>query len=121
MTATTQNILLFGATGLIGEHITNAILNNKDKFGRIGYFTSPNTISTKSETIATLKSRGVEIIAGDVTSASDIDEAYNGFDTVVSCLGRPVIQNQLLLIERAEKHPDIKRVRFIPPAASRNM
>lgn len=110
MAATTKNILIFGATGLIGQHITSAILANKDKFNRIVIFTSPNTISTKANEIESLKSRGAEIIAGELTSAGDVSEAYNGIDTVVSCVGRPVIHTQLQLIELADRHPDVKRV-----------
>ncbi|EME47131.1 hypothetical protein DOTSEDRAFT_41618 [Dothistroma septosporum NZE10] len=112
MAATTKNILIFGGTGLIGHHITNTILNNKDKFGRIAIFTSNNTFSTKSGEIDALKARGAEIVVGDTASRSDVNEAYNGFDTVVSCLGRPVIDKQLRLIELADEHPDIKR--FFP-------
>lgn len=108
----TKNILIFGATGLIGHHITNAILENKAKFGRIVVFTSPNTFWTKSEEIESLKSQGVEIIAGDLTSAGDINEALNDIDTVVSCVGRPVIHTQLLLVKLLERHPDVKR--FFP-------
>ncbi|KAK4550489.1 hypothetical protein LTR36_000068 [Oleoguttula mirabilis] len=112
MAASTKNILIFGATGLIGQHITTAILDKKEHFGRIAIFTSENTLSTKSEEIDHLKSQGVEIIAGDLTSADAVKEAYTGFDTAVSCLGRPVIHHQLKLIELAEQHPDIKR--FFP-------
>lgn len=107
-----KNIIVFGATGLIGEHITNAILDHKDKFGKIGIFTSSNTLWTKSEEIDHLKERGVEVISGELTSADAVKEAYNGFDTVVSCVGRSVIHQQLQLIQLAEQHPDIKR--FFP-------
>lgn len=110
MTTPTKNILIFGATGLIGQHIANAILANKDKFDRITIFTSSTTISTKANEIESLKSRGAEIIAGELTSASDVKKAYSGIDTVVSCVGRPVIHTQLQLIELADKHPDVKRV-----------
>lgn len=110
MAATTKNILIFGATGLIGQHITNAILSNKDKFERIVIFTSPNTIWTKSDEIDQLKARGAEIIAGEITSEQAVTEAYSGIDTVVSCVGRPVIHTQLHVIEWADKHPDVKRV-----------
>lgn len=52
--AETKNILIFGATGLIGGHITKAIIDSK-KFERIGIFTSNNTLWTKSEEIDALK------------------------------------------------------------------
>lgn len=110
MAATTKNILIFGGTGLIGQHITDAILRNKDKFSKIAVFTSKDTLGAKSDKIDSLKARGAEIIVGDTQSSTDVNEAYNGFDTVVSCLGRPVIDRQLQLIELADKHPDIKRV-----------
>lgn len=112
MVTPTKNILIFGATGLIGEHITNAIVESSADFGRIAIFTSYNTLLSKSDEIDVLKSRGVEIIAGDITSAGDVTEAFNGFDTVVSCVGRPVIHTQLQLIELMDKHPDVKR--FFP-------
>lgn len=120
MTATTRNILIFGATGLIGQHITNAILANKDKFDTIAVFTSPNTIWTKSDEIDHLKAQGVEVIAGEITSASAVNEAYNGIDTVVSCVGRPVIHTQLQLIELADKHPDVKRASSNESCAERS-
>src|ERR1700761_2190211 len=107
-----KNILIFGATGLIGEHITHAILENAAEFGRIVVFTSPNTIWTKSEEVERLKAQGVEVIAGDITSAGDVNEAFNDIDTVISCVGRPVIHTQILLVKLAEKHPDV--VRFFP-------
>jgi uncharacterized protein YbjT (DUF2867 family) len=87
MAATTTSILIFGATGLIGEHITRAILDNKDNFGRIGIFTSNNTVWTKSEEIEALKEEGVEVFSGNLNSRDAVHEAYNGFDTVISAVG----------------------------------
>ena len=112
MASVTKNILIFGATGLIGEHITNAIVESSSKFGRIAIFTSPDTISNKKDEIEKLRSRKVEIIPGDITSAQDINGALNGFDTIVSCVGRTVIHTQLQILQLADKHPDIKR--FLP-------
>ena len=96
----TKNILIFGATGLIGEHITKAILDKKENFGRIGIFTSDNTLWTKSEDIERLKRHGVEIIAGSLTSADAVKEAYNGFDTVVSCVGSASCQSTIYIAIR---------------------
>ena len=33
-----QNILIIGGTGLIGEHISNAIVASRQHFGRIALF-----------------------------------------------------------------------------------
>jgi uncharacterized protein YbjT (DUF2867 family) len=108
--AATKNILIFGATGLIGSRISKAILDSKTHWSKIAVFTSPQTVKTKPDQIAQFRKHGVEIIEGDITSEADINNAYSGTDTVVSCVGRPVIDKQLLLIQLADKHPDVKRV-----------
>ena len=69
MAAKTQSILIFGATGLIGEHITAAILDNAADFKKVAIFTSSNNLFMKSEELDALKARGAEVIAGDITSA----------------------------------------------------
>ncbi|KJX93515.1 isoflavone reductase family protein [Zymoseptoria brevis] len=112
MMSETKNILIFGATGLIGTHITKAILDNKSRWSSVAVFTSANTVQTKADEITHLKAQGVKIIEGDLTSESDVNNAYKGIDTVVSCVGRPVIDKQLLLIQLADKHPDV--MKFLP-------
>ena len=108
-----SNILIIGGTGLIGEHISNAIVSARHhNFNRIGLFTSTNTLFTKADFIDGLRARGVEIIAGDLRLADDVREAYAGFDTIVSCVGRQVITAQLDLIKIADAHPDVRR--FFP-------
>jgi nucleoside-diphosphate-sugar epimerase len=110
--AVSENILIIGGTGLIGEHISNAIVASREHFKRIALFTSANTIFTKAAFVDGLKAKGVEIIVGDIKLADDVREAYTGFDTVISCVGRQVISAQLELIRLADKHPDVKR--FFP-------
>ncbi|KAB5518016.1 hypothetical protein GE09DRAFT_1294216 [Coniochaeta sp. 2T2.1] len=112
MSSKAEAVLIFGATGLVGKYITDAILNSAADFRRIAIFTSQDSLKTKGEAIAKLKSRGAEVILGDVNSAEDVTRAFNGFDTVVSCLGRAVLQSQILLAQLADKHPDVKR--FFP-------
>jgi uncharacterized protein YbjT (DUF2867 family) len=110
-----KDILIFGATGLIGTHITNAIVANKSRWNSISIFTSKDTVTSKPVQIEELKSQGVRVTVGDITSESDINEAYKGIDTIVSCVGRPVFDKQLLLIQLADKHPDVKRVSYFLP------
>ena len=74
--------------------------------------TSANTLFTKSAFVDGLKAQNVEIIVGDIKLADDVREAFAGFDTVISCVGRQVISAQLELIRLADKHPDVKR--FFP-------
>ncbi|KAL4888492.1 hypothetical protein BDV59DRAFT_188521, partial [Aspergillus ambiguus] len=107
-----SNLLMFGATGAIGQFIIDAIVNAKDNFGRIAIFTSANTVATKSSQIDGLKKAGVEIITGDIANQDDIKAAYAGFDTVISALGRDTIAAQIPLIQLAAESPQIKR--FIP-------
>lgn len=71
----TQNILLFGATGAIGSFILNAILAQRSQFGRIAIFTSQRTAETKGEQ---LKKQGVEVIIGDLEDESVVKAAYEG-------------------------------------------
>lgn len=55
---------------------------------------------------------GAEVIIGDITSAQDVSAAYNSFDTVVSTVGRNVLNTQVEMIELADGQPDVKR--FLP-------
>jgi hypothetical protein len=112
MASLSQKIIVFGATGTIGKFIIGAIVDAKASFKRIAIFTSPNTVETKKEYIDGLKASGVEVIVGNVRDEKDVSKAYEGFDTVVSAVGRPVILDQILLLRVAEATPNIKR--FLP-------
>ncbi len=85
---------------------------NDGSFKNIGIFTSRDTVTSKKDEIEALRTRHVKVHVGDITSDEDVNAAYTGYDTVVSCVGRPVIHTQLKLVELADKHPDIKR--FFP-------
>ncbi|KAF2497396.1 putative isoflavone reductase family protein [Lophium mytilinum] len=106
------DILVFGGTGVIGQYIVNALLAAKEDFGRLAIFTSQNTVNTKSDSIQSLREDGLEIIVGDVRNEEDVVEAYKGFNTVVSAVGRNVIAEQINLIRLAEQSPNI--IRFFP-------
>ncbi|KAK5281599.1 hypothetical protein LTR40_004584 [Exophiala xenobiotica] len=71
-----KKLLIFGATGLIGKYITQAIVENKDKFDRIAIFTSQGTVQSKADQIDALKKQGVDVIVGDVTNSEDVVKAY---------------------------------------------
>lgn len=103
-----KSILVLGATGQIGRFITEQILKAKPSFEKVSIFTSEGTASKKSDYISDLKSRGVNIITGDVTSEKDVKAAYTGIDTVVSAVGRDVLESQIQLIRIAEESSDVK-------------
>lgn len=110
--AASKDIVVFGATGTIGKYIIEALINAKASFGRLGAFTSANTVESKASYVQALKEQGVEIIVGDITSEADVAKAYERFDTVVSAVGRNVIAAQIELLRLAESTPNIKR--FFP-------
>ncbi|EAW07579.1 aromatic alcohol reductase [Aspergillus clavatus NRRL 1] len=108
-----RNILVLGATGVIGRFIIKALATAAPtSFDRVAIFTSQNTIDTKTEQIRWLKDHGVEIIIGDLTDEAHVRAAYQGFDTIISCLGRNMIAAQIELIRIAESCPNI--IRFFP-------
>ncbi|KAL1646626.1 hypothetical protein SLS58_003213 [Diplodia intermedia] len=112
MAPPTENVLVFGATGVIGRYITKALVNAQPAFKRIGIYTSAGTVEKKAAEIQLLKDKGVEVIVGDFNDEAKILDAYKGFDTVVSAVGRNVIAEQINLIKLAEQAPTIKR--FFP-------
>ncbi|KAK7905360.1 hypothetical protein LTR67_000081 [Exophiala xenobiotica] len=107
-----KKLLIFGATGLIGKYITQAIVENKDKFDRIAIFTSQGTVQSKADQIDALKKQGVDVIVGDVTNSEDVVKAYQDIDTVISAVGRNVIEQQVELVRLANESPSVHR--FFP-------
>ncbi|KAH8676218.1 isoflavone reductase family protein [Xylariales sp. PMI_506] len=112
LVAPAKRILVLGATGVIGKVITASLVSHKSDFEKIGIFTSKETVHGKSQLIQSLKDQGVEVIAGDLDDDSQVLEAYSGYDTVVSAVGRNAIDKQIDLIRLAESSPTITR--FIP-------
>ena len=79
-----KNILIIGATGVIGTPITKAIVSAKSDFGRIAILTSEKTASQKTDLISPLKQSGVEVLTGDLTNESDVKKAYRGRSLVTN-------------------------------------
>ncbi|RMZ80947.1 hypothetical protein DV738_g2444, partial [Chaetothyriales sp. CBS 135597] len=98
-----RNILIFGATGVIGNYITRAIVDSKHLFDRICVFTSEKTVLEKVQEICALESWGVEVFVGRLDDEQKVKEAYQGIDTIVSCVGRAGIEKQIPLITWAEE------------------
>ncbi len=82
-----QNLLIIGATGLIGKPITRAIIQSKTSFGRIAVLTSEKTLQQKSTEIKDLELSGVEILVGDITSEEDVKRAYQSRSRVDLLIG----------------------------------
>lgn len=73
-----KKVLVFGATGLIGQYIIQEIYNARSSFEKIGFFTSEATAKNKSDEVNGWKEKGVEVIVGDVNSEDDVAKAYEG-------------------------------------------
>ena len=108
MASKPTNILIIGATGVIGQHITSALLSARASFGHLGILTSENTIKRKSKDLESLQLAGVRVHVGDLTSEKDVREAYAGYDTIISAVGRPIIDQQVDLVKWAEATDGIK-------------
>lgn len=74
----TRKVLIIGATGTIGTHITAAIADASKSFERVAIFTSPATAETKKSVIEDLKSKGVEVIVGDINDDNLIKKTFSG-------------------------------------------
>ena len=107
-----QNILIVGSTGVIGKHITKAIVEAIPKFGRVAILTSQDTRYRKAQHVDGLQRQGVDVLVGDLGSEKDVKKAYENIDTVVSCVGRSAIEKQIPLIQWAVESPSVKR--FFP-------
>jgi uncharacterized protein YbjT (DUF2867 family) len=103
-----SKILIFGGTGQIGQFITSALLSANPAFEKVTLFTSPTTASTKTNLLADWTSRGLEIITGDLTNATDLRAAFRDHDTIISAVGRGVLDTQLDIIGLAEENSSVQ-------------
>ncbi|TLD33898.1 hypothetical protein PspLS_01600 [Pyricularia sp. CBS 133598] len=105
---TPSSILIFGATGKIGLHLTEWILKASPRFSRVSIFTTPSTAAAKGELLSKWETAGASIIVGDLTNPQDVADAYRGVDTVVSAVGRNVLEKQIQLIRLAEESSSVQ-------------
>lgn len=108
-----SKLLIIGATGVIGKYITGAILSSKSRIpslSQVSILTSPATVSNpaKAALLASWKSQGLSIITGDINNADDVKRAYKDIDTVVSCLGRGGLLEQIELLKLAEGSSSVR-------------
>ncbi|CAN8105613.1 unnamed protein product [Discula destructiva] len=101
-----SNILLFGATGFIGQYITEKIISAQPAFNQITIFTSQSTVDTKAALLERwTKAGNVTVVTGSVDSEADVRAAYTAhkIDTVVCAFGRGAIAKQVDLIKWADE------------------
>lgn len=100
-----SNILIFGATGFIGQFIAEKILSAQPSFKHVVIFTSEETVRNKAALLDGWKKTGnVSVLTGSVDSESDVRSAYeqHSIDTVVCAFGRGAIAKQIKLIKWAD-------------------
>lgn len=78
MATPSKKILVLGATGVVGKALTNSLLNAKGVFEKIGIFTSAESAAKKEELLDTYRTRGANILIGDLYRDEDVLEAYKG-------------------------------------------
>ncbi|KAF2665394.1 isoflavone reductase family protein [Microthyrium microscopicum] len=104
--STPKHILIIGATGLIGQPITTSLQATGDF--SLSILTSSASSVSKKPILDNLAAQGIKIVVADVTSATDIERAFQGIDTIVCALGRPGIDLQIQLLEIAERTLNVK-------------
>ena len=103
-----SHILIVGATGTIGKYIANSVVQSRPPFPKITVLTSVATASAKHELLNGWKASGVSIIVGDVTNPADIANAFRNVDTVISCVGRDLLDQQKEWIRLAEESEGVQ-------------
>lgn len=99
------NILIFGATGLIGQFITQKVIGAQPAFQHVTIFTSKETVDKKGALLDGWKKVGnVSVVTGSADSESDVRAAYkeHNIDTVICAFGRGAIAKQIDLIRWAD-------------------
>lgn len=101
-----SNILLFGATGFIGQYITSSIVSAQPAFQHVTIFTSKATVESKKELLEGWKKAGnVTVVTGSVDSETEVRAAFQDhrIDTVVCAFGRGAIAKQIELLRWADE------------------
>lgn len=101
-----SKILIIGATGAIGKHITSAIASaSLQSVSRVSILTSAATAASpqKQPLLASWKQQGLSVVAGDIRNVDDVRRAYRDVDTVVCCLGRTALLEQVELLRLADE------------------
>ncbi|KAI1463067.1 isoflavone reductase family protein [Daldinia caldariorum] len=107
--STAIKVAIVGATGNTGGSIINGLLASETQF-EITALARPASVN--SEANNSLKSRGIRIVAADLTGPKDeLVNTLKGLDIVISCIVYSSLGDQVPLAEAA-KQAGVKR--FVP-------
>ena len=76
------NVLVAGATGVLGREVTNLLHGTKHKV---------RTLSKDTERAKAMHAIADEVVTGDATQPDSLKGLLNGIDVVISCLGGSVM------------------------------
>ena len=102
----TQNILLVGATGMLGGRIARQLLERPEARLRL------LVRAAADPALKPLIDRGAEIVEGDLNDAVSLDRATRGIDVIVSAIqgGREVVVDGQVALARAGKRNGAHRI-----------
>lgn len=106
----TQNILLAGATGMLGSQIARQLLDQPDARVRL-LLRSPNEAG-KKDALKSLLEHGAEFVEGDLADPGSLDRATQGIDVIVSAVqgGPDVILDGQVALAEAGKRNGVRRI-----------
>jgi uncharacterized protein YbjT (DUF2867 family) len=97
---TNTTVAVFGATGNLGIHITNALLTTKHT---VVLVTRPESLKDKKSTFDELQAKGARIATADLKNEDSVAKALEGVHVVVSAIGGFALADQLVLIAASKK------------------
>ena len=102
----TQNILLAGATGMLGSQIARHLLKRSGSRVRL------LVRSATADSLKPLLDGGAEIVEGDLADADSLERATHGIDVIVSAVqgGRDVIVDGQVALAKAGKRNGVHRI-----------
>ncbi|KAI1455917.1 NAD(P)-binding protein [Annulohypoxylon moriforme] len=107
--STAVKVFIVGATGKTGKSVVNGLIASETNFD-ITALARPSSID--SEANNALRSRGVHVVAADLTGPKEeLVKILTGADVVISCIVYTSLNDQIPLVEAA-KEAGVKR--FVP-------
>jgi uncharacterized protein YbjT (DUF2867 family) len=106
-----SKILVVGATGYIGKHVTTASV----KLGHPTFALVRSTTSSdpaKAELLKSFTDAGVKLLVGDLSDHASLVAAMKQVDVVISTVGGGQLPDQTKLVDAMKEAGTIKR--FVP-------
>lgn len=106
----TQNILLVGATGMLGSQVARQLLDQPD--ARIRLLLRSSNDASKKDALKPMPDRGAEFVEGDLADLASLDRATQGIDVIVSAVqgGPDVIVDGQVALAEAGKRNGVRRI-----------